>query len=174
VEKSQPLQKKFNGRVNVRVPLDPLDDVPKPKGYPDGPPPRPRDPIDDLFAVGKTTSETNSNQIDIDARRSKYQNSLPLAEAIFNGDRFSGRPGQDQLDQRDQQDQSSRSGGPVLLPQRLDESQDVMGEDLYRRHLLAQQQRQRTSTNSKTADYRDNYNNNYNDNYNDNYDYQSN
>ena len=32
------------------VPLDPLDDVPKPKGFPDGPPPRPRD---DIFGVGK-------------------------------------------------------------------------------------------------------------------------
>ena len=35
------------------MPFDPLDDVPKPKGFPDGPPPRPRDPVEDIFGVGK-------------------------------------------------------------------------------------------------------------------------
>lgn len=56
--RSQPLRKKQgkDGKKSAKqriVPLDPLDDVPKPKGFPDGPPPKPSDPIDNLFLDGK-------------------------------------------------------------------------------------------------------------------------
>merc|ERR1711981_336155 len=53
IQKSAPLRKETTLLEQRLVPLDPLDDVPKPKGFPDGPPPRPRDDIfgvDDLFS----------------------------------------------------------------------------------------------------------------------------
>ena len=50
IQKSAPLRKEKTLLEQRLVPLDPLDDVPKPKGFPDGPPPRPRD---DIFGVGK-------------------------------------------------------------------------------------------------------------------------
>ena len=50
IQKSAPLRKETTLLEQRLVPLDPLDDVPKPKGFPDGPPPRPRD---DIFGVGK-------------------------------------------------------------------------------------------------------------------------
>ena len=34
------------------VPLDPLSDVPLPKGFPDASPPKPSDPIDNLYLDG--------------------------------------------------------------------------------------------------------------------------
>jgi hypothetical protein len=49
IQKSAPLRKEKTLLEQRLVPLDPLDDVPKPKGFPDGPPPRPRD---DIFGVG--------------------------------------------------------------------------------------------------------------------------
>ena len=53
IQKSAPLRKETTLLEQRLVPLDPLDDVPKPKGFPDGPPPRPRD---DIFGVGKLQS----------------------------------------------------------------------------------------------------------------------
>ena len=56
-QRSQPLKKK-GGKADKMstklrlVPLDPLDDVPKPKGFPDGPPPKPSDPVDSFFRSG--------------------------------------------------------------------------------------------------------------------------
>ena len=53
-QRSQPLKKKIN-KKNAKqriVPLDPLSEVPQPKGFPDGPPPRPGDPIDNLNLEG--------------------------------------------------------------------------------------------------------------------------
>ena len=55
-QRSQPLKKKKGDRSKSArqriVPLDPLDDVPLPKGFPDGPPPKPSDPLDELFSEG--------------------------------------------------------------------------------------------------------------------------
>ena len=54
-QRSQPLKKKGKGSKSAKqriVPLDPLDDVPLPKGFPDGPPPKPSDPLDNLFLEG--------------------------------------------------------------------------------------------------------------------------
>merc|ERR1711935_704658 len=62
-QRSQPLKKKIN-KKNAKqriVPLDPLSEVPQPKGFPDGPPPRPSDPIDNLNLeglLGKGVSES--------------------------------------------------------------------------------------------------------------------
>jgi hypothetical protein len=56
-QRSQPLKKKIN-KKNAKqriVPLDPLSEVPQPKGFPDGPPPRPSDPIDNLNLEGTGT-----------------------------------------------------------------------------------------------------------------------
>merc|ERR1712113_337964 len=53
VQKSAPLRNRNSPSDQRLVPIDPLDDVPKPKGFPDGPPPKPRDDIfgvDDLFS----------------------------------------------------------------------------------------------------------------------------
>merc|ERR1719225_2419582 len=51
-QRSQPLKKKNKDTKSAKqriVPLDPLDDVPHPKGFPDGPPPKPSDPINDFL-----------------------------------------------------------------------------------------------------------------------------
>ena len=53
-QRSQPSEKKINKRKAKQriVPLDPLSEVPQPNGFPDGPPPRPSDPIDNLNLEG--------------------------------------------------------------------------------------------------------------------------
>ena len=53
----QPLKKKgaAKGKKSAKqriVPFDPLDDVPLPKGFPDSPPPKPSDPLDNLDGSG--------------------------------------------------------------------------------------------------------------------------
>jgi hypothetical protein len=64
-QRSQPLKKK--NRDNKKsakqriVPLDPLSDVPLPKGFPDASPPKPSDPIDNLYLddlISKGVSES--------------------------------------------------------------------------------------------------------------------
>ena len=55
--RSQPLKKKgaAKGKKSAKqriVPFDPLDDVPLPKGFPDSPPPKPSDPLDNLDGSG--------------------------------------------------------------------------------------------------------------------------
>ena len=52
MQKSAPLRNRNSPSDQRLVPIDPLDDVPKPKGFPDGPPPKPRDPLDDIFGRG--------------------------------------------------------------------------------------------------------------------------
>ena len=56
MQKSAPLRNRNSPSGQRLVPIDPLDDVPKPKGFPDGPPPQPRDPLDDIFGKGINNS----------------------------------------------------------------------------------------------------------------------
>ena len=85
MQKSAPLRNRNSPSDQRLVPIDPLDDVPKPKGFPDGPPPKPRDPLDDIFGRGTYSKLLTNNK-----HRLLKQYFRSLLDALF-ADRFFGR-----------------------------------------------------------------------------------
>merc|ERR1719219_2743642 len=148
-QRSQPLKKK-GGKDDSKsakqrriVPLDPLDDVPHPKGFPDGPPPVPSDPIDNFFGSDDTYLGRDFFNL-IPRKNSQRKN---------NKDRPS-------KDSRRNKDIADSLDLPQLLPkdlQGVSDSEIFLGADLLRRQMAEQQKRRRQPSNSNRNAYsRDN------------------
>jgi len=140
-QRSQPLKKKIN-KKNAKqriVPLDPLSEVPQPKGFPDGPPPRPSDPIDNLnledtlstdrFVGQKNPFSTDSllgQNLFSTKRRSnqmRNKNKLPLRNVLPKANDFSG-----------------------LLGKGVSESEIILAGELFKRQMAEKQRRRRPNT----------------------------
>jgi len=150
VQKSAPLRNPKSPKNQRLVPFDPLDDVPKPKGFPDGPPPRPRDPVEDIFGV----------------------------DALF-GDRFFGRddfskffPGKQM--QKDKSDQKKTMGADLKIPElsqfdqlrdqlsgspsgRLTDTDLLLGAELFKEQLAEQAERRQNQQQRLRGAIRDEY-----------------
>jgi len=151
-QRSQPLKKKKGDRSKSArqriVPLDPLDDVPLPKGFPDGPPPKPSDPLEELFSEDPFSTDRLLGKDLFGALRQQNSNNQRKNQRNKNGD-------------LKKNDRMRLKPGDIadLLPSGLrTDSELVLGAELLRRKL-EQQRRRRPSDN----DYYSNNNNNNND-----------
>jgi len=134
-QRSQPLKKKIN-KKNAKqriVPLDPLSEVPQPKGFPDGPPPRPGDPIDNLNLEDPFSTDSLLGQNLFSTKRRSNQmrnkNKLPLRNVLPKANDFSG-----------------------LLGKGVSESEIILAGELFKRQMAEKQRRRRPN-----ADARDGY-----------------
>jgi len=134
-QRSQPLKKKIN-KKNAKqriVPLDPLSEVPQPKGFPDGPPPRPSDPIDNLNLEDPFSTDSLLGQNLFSTKRRSNQmrnkNKLPLRNVLPKANDFSG-----------------------LLGKGVSESEIILAGELFKRQMAEKQRRRRPN-----ADARDGY-----------------
>jgi len=124
IQKSAPLRKETTLLEQRLVPLDPLDDVPKPKGFPDGPPPRPRDDIfgvDDLFSGDRFL------------RRDDLIN-------LFNKQAPSDDM-KDSMDNKPQRPKIDNLGG-APSGRLISDTDLLLGAELFREQLAAQAERQ--------------------------------
>ena len=142
-QRSQPLKKKGkDGKKSAKqriVPLDPLADVPEPKGFPDGPPPKPSDPIDNVFLDG--------NEIfNMGLTLTKY----PFFSDPFSNDRLLGQNlfglGRKNSNNR-QKSNKDKVNIRDLLPKGASDAEIVLGAELLRRQMAEQQRRLRPSNN---------------------------
>jgi len=125
-QRSQPLKKKIN-KKNAKqriVPLDPLSEVPQPKGFPDGPPPRPSDPIDNLNLEDPFSTDSLLGQNLFSTKRRSNQmrnkNKLPLRNVLPKANDFSG-----------------------LLGKGVSESEIILAGELFKRQMAEKQRRRR-------------------------------
>jgi len=144
-QRSQPLKKKNRGdkksakqRIALGVPLDPLSDVPQPKGFPDGPPPKPSDPIDNLYLDDPFSSDS-----------------------LLGRNLFGSKPRGSQLRNKNKQKQKANLGLPKAndfsdsIYQGLSDSEIILAGELFKRQKMAAKQR-RLRPNVVLTD-RDNY-----------------
>lgn len=136
-QRSQPLKKKIN-KKNAKqriVPLDPLSEVPQPKGFPDGPPPRPSDPIDNLNLEDPFSTDSLLGQNLFSTKRRSNQmrnkNKLPLRNVLPKANDFSG-----------------------LLGKGVSESEIILAGELFKRQMAEKQRRRRPNA---PIDARDGY-----------------
>jgi len=128
-QRSQPLKKK--NRDNKKsakqriVPLDPLSEVPHPKGFPDGPPPKPSDPIDNLYLDDPFSSDS-----------------------LLGRNLFSSKPRNSQMRNKNKQ-KADLNGLPKandfsdLLSKGVSESEIILAGELFKRQKMAEKQRRR-------------------------------
>jgi len=129
-QRSQPLKKKNRDnrpQVSAKqriVPLDPLSDVPQPKGFPDGPPPKPSDPIDNLYLDDPFSSDNllGRNLFGSKPRNSQMRNKNRKADlmGLPKTNDFSG-----------------------LLSKGVSESELILAGELFKRQKMAEKQRRR-------------------------------
>jgi len=137
-ERSQPLKKKNNRKSAKQriVPLDPLSEVPHPKGFPDGPPPKPSDPIDNLYLDDPFSNDKLLGQ-DLFASPKRRNNQRNKNKGNLD------RNGVQQPKANDFSD---------LLAKGVSESEIILAGELFKRQMAEKQRRRRPN-----ADIRDNY-----------------
>jgi len=129
-QRSQPLKKK--NRDNKKsakqriVPLDPLSEVPTPKGFPDGPPPKPSDPIDNLGYLDDPFS----------------------SDSLLGRNLFSKGPRKGQMRNKNKQNANlgllpKANDFSGLLSQGVSESEIILAGELFKRQKMAEKQRRR-------------------------------
>jgi len=126
-QRSQPLKKK--NRDNKKsakqriVPLDPLSDVPLPKGFPDASPPKPSDPIDNLYLDDPFSSDS-----------------------LLGRNLFGSKPRKGQIRNKNK---NANLGLPKandfsdLISKGVSESEIILAGELIKRQKMAEQQRRR-------------------------------
>jgi len=127
-QRSQPLKKKDKDTKSAKqriVPLDPLDDVPHPKGFPDGPPPKPSDPINDFL-----TSDDYFLTRD-------FFNLRPRA----GNQRKSNKNNKDNNNNNRRKNPNEVVDDFPLLPQGVSDSEIFGGLDMFRKEMAEQQRR---------------------------------
>ena len=151
-QRSQPLKKKSkDGKKSAKqriVPLDPLDDVPVPKGFPDGPPPKPSDPIDTLFSDG------NKRRFD-SSSLTKIEELLMISKSLadpFSSDRFLGLFGNSRQPSGARNQGKKNKDHNDLLPKGVSDAEIVLGAELFRRQMAEQQRRRRPGNNVNVND----------------------
>jgi len=147
-QRSQPLKKKNKDDKSAKqrqriVPLDPLDDVPHPKGFPDGPPPKPSEPIDDFLE----------------------SDDFFLARDFF--DYLRPRASNQRKSNKDRNKDNRRKGPNdvvdnldlPLLPQGVSDSEIFLGSEMFRKEMAEQQRRRNRPGSNNRVDYYRNYDN---------------